>query len=181
MRHWIAVFAALALAGCDAVIVSEPVQHNYYTAGEEDYAARNGAIRVEVAGDTFGMGREEFANEVVAWMRGGYYRHDFFTREASRATDPRYKIVMMFNPDPAVSGTALCAAAQPYQPVPPAPGGRTSLLAAFCGRGLALSEAQGWVPVSGVRDPKLAELITRVTNSLFPKFDVRQSIEGTGF
>jgi len=127
-------------------------------------------------GDTLGMAREEFANEVVAWMRGGYYRHDFFTREASRATDPRYKIVMMFNPDPAVSGTALCAAAQPYQPVPPPPGGRTSLLAAFCGGALALSETEGWAPVSGVKDPKFAELITRVTNSLFAKFDVRRGI-----
>jgi hypothetical protein len=174
MRTGALLAASLLLAGCSAVMVNDPVQHNNYTANEELYAARNGAIRVEVDGETFGLPREEFADRVVATMRARYYRHDMFTREASRATDPRYKIVMMFNPDPAVSGYALCSAPQPYQPVPLAPGERVRLLAAFCGGALPLSDVQGWAPVGGAMDATLYELVARVTNSLFPKYDVRR-------
>jgi len=78
-------------------------------------------------------------------MRRAYYRHDFFTREASEATDPRYKIVMMFNPEPAVGGRELCAAAQLPRPLPRNTAERTVLLAAFCGGPVALSDVSGWV------------------------------------
>ena len=174
VRSWIALLvAALVSAGCsDVVIVNDPVTHPNYVYGDENYAARNGAIRVEVVGDTFGLPQEKFADRVVTQMRAGYYRHDFFTLESSRATDPRYKIVMMFNPHASVSGSALCSASQPFPPVPRAPGERTSLLAAFCGGPVAISETNGWVALSGVDDPNFSRLIDRVTNSLFPKSDL---------
>jgi len=174
VRSWLpALLAAGALSSCaDIVTVNDPVTQPNYIMGEERYAARNGSIRVEVAGDTFGLAPEPFAERVVNQMRRGYYRHDFFTREASSATDPRYKIVMMFNPAPGVSGHDLCAAPQPLPPQ--APETRTSLLAAFCGGPVALSDVNGWVRLSGVEDPKFAELIDGVTNHIFPRRDPRQ-------
>jgi len=173
--------SALMLAGCsNVVMVSDPVTHPNYIFGDETYAGRNGAIRVEVAGDTFGMPRDQFAQLVVDQMNKGYFRHGLFTLEASRATDPRYKIVMMFNPDPAVSGRALCEAAQPYQPVPRAPGERSVLLAAFCGGPMAISENTGWVALSGVQDPNFPRLVDQVTLTLFPRTDIRRDSQGGG-
>src|SRR6185369_2664907 len=106
VRSWLPLLAVgTTLAGCaDIVVVNDPLTQPNYIMGEERYAARNGSIRVEVGGETFGVAPEIFAARVVDEMRRAYYRHDFFTREASEATDPRYKIVMMFNPEPAVGG-----------------------------------------------------------------------------
>jgi hypothetical protein len=167
-------FCAL-LAGCaDMVVVNDPVTQPNYLLGEENYAARNGAIRVEVAGETFGLPPDRFADLVVGQMRAGYYRHGFFTREASRATDPRYRIVMMFNPDPGLSANALCAAPVPPAPAPRNPAARSSLLAAFCAGGEARSEIQGWVRLSGVEDANFARLVDAVTARIFPRRDIRQ-------
>jgi len=175
-----AVAILLVLAACaQVVVVNDPVTHPNYVKNEELYAARNGAIRVEVNGDTFGLQREQFADLVVNRMRKSYYRHDMFTREASRATDPRYKIVMMFNADPAVSGNNLCEAAQPFAPVPRAAGERTVLLAAFCGGTMALSENSGWVALSGIDDPNFPRLIDQVTASVFAKTDIRDTSRGS--
>ena len=174
-----AVALPLVLVACAQVItINDPVTHPNYVKNEELYAARNGSIRVEVDGDTFGLPREQFADLVVNRMRATYYRHDMFTREASRATDPRYKIVMMFNADPAVSGNNLCAAPQPFAPVPRAAGERTVLLAAFCGGTMALSENAGWVALSGIDDPKFLRLVDGVTTSLFAKTDIRDTSRG---
>ena len=173
----VALFAvvAAALGGCgESVVVNDPVTQPNYVRGEENYAARNGAIRVEVAGDTFGLAPDAFADLVVKQMRAGYYRHDFFTREASPATDPRYKIVMMFNPHPSVSGAALCAAPQPLPPALRRAEERTSLLAAFCAGSEARSEINGWVRLSGVDDRNFPRLIDRVTAGIFPRRDIRQ-------
>jgi len=182
MRAWPVLLIAFALEGCaGVVIVNDPIHNPVYVYGDEYYAARGGSIRVEVNGETFGVPREQFATLVVDRMRAAFYRHDLFTREASRATDPRYKIVMMFDPDPAVSGYALCAAAQPFQPVPHAPGQTTVLLAAFCGGAEVISETSGRVigGVTGAEDPKFAELVGKVANSIFPKTDNRQSGSGS--
>jgi hypothetical protein len=169
---------AAVLAGCGSVAVNDPIASPAYVQDEELYAARGGALRVEVAGDTFGLPPERFADLVVDTMRNRYYRRGFFTREASRATDPRYRVVMMFNPYRGVSGHALCAAPQPYQPAPRAPGERTSLLAAFCGGPDALSETNGWAVVSGPDDPRFAELVMAVTNTVFPRVDQRRDPKG---
>ena len=173
MRHSAILICLLALCGCSGVVMlNEPI-HNNFVDGDELYATRNGAIRVEVEGDTFGMPQEDFANLVVARMRAAYFRHEIFTRETSRATDPRFKVVMMFNPDPAVSGRALCEASRPYLPVPQT---TTTLLAAFCGGTEAISEVAGRVigGVAGPQDVKFAELVAKVTNSVFPKADNKQ-------
>ena len=176
MKSWLPVLViGAALASCaDIVVVNDPVSQPNYIMGEERYAARNGSIRVEVGGETFGLAPDAFAARVVDEMRRGYYRHDFFTGEASAATDPRYKIVMMFNPDRAVGGAEVCSAPQIPSPTARNPAERTVLLAAFCGGSVALSEMTGWVRLAGADDPRFAELINRVTNSIFPRRDPRQ-------
>lgn len=175
-KNWFIITAiGTALSGCGGiVVVNDPVTQPNYIAGEENYAARNGSIRVEVAGDSFGLEQDRFADLVVNQMRVGYYRHGFFTREASGATDPRYKIVMMFNPDPSVSGDALCSSPQPLKPVPRTPDETSSLLAAFCAGPMARSEINGWVRLSGVQDRNFAQLIDRVTAGIFPRRDIRR-------
>src|SRR5262249_53620927 len=152
--------------------------HPSYFKNIELYAARGGSIRVEVEGETYGVPREQFADRVVATMRAGYYRHDMFTREASRATDPRFKIVMSFNADPSWGGNDLCAATNPIPPVPKAAGERSALFGVFCGGTLAISENAGWVALSGVDDPNFTRLINAVTESLFGKTDIRDTSHG---
>jgi hypothetical protein len=169
---------AALVPACSTVVVNDPYAHPKYVQDEELYAARGGGIRVEVAGDTFGMPYEAFADRVVGIMSRNYYRPGFFTREVSRVTDPRYRVVMMFNPHASVGGHALCTAPQPYQPVPRAQGARTSLLAAFCGGPEALSETNGWAVVTGPDDPRFGELVMAVTNSVFPRKDLRRDQQG---
>jgi hypothetical protein len=174
---------AILLAGCPGVVVNDYVQHNNYVRGEEDYAMRNGEMRVEVAGDTLGLPPPQFAARVVEEMRQSYRPvGGTYTLDASRETDPRYRIVMMFHPAPAVSANNVCAAPAPYRPAPRAPGERLRLLAAFCGGNLALSEAYGWgSDVTGVPSPNFPDLVRRVTLALFPKHDVRQETGGGSF
>ena len=174
-----AVLGLTALTACsNTVVVTDPATNPNYVKNEELYAARSGSIRVEVMGDTFGMAPEAFADLVVNEMRASYYRHDFFTRQASRATDPRYKIVMMFNADPAWSGYDLCAASQPIPPAPVQQGQRTVLLAVFCGGSTPLSENSGRVALSGVQDPNFVKLVDQVTETLFTKTDNRDTSHG---
>jgi hypothetical protein len=178
MKIWPVLLFVLALGGCDGiVIVNDAMQQPNYHRGDETYAARNGAIRVQVEGTTFGLAREQFASEVVNRMRAAYSRHEIFTVDASSATDPDYKIVMMFDPDPALSGESLCAASQPLPPVPRAPGESTSLRAAFCGGAKAISESGARVTggVRGIDDARFSELIARTVNTLIPKDDYRQN------
>src|SRR5678815_615050 len=69
-----AVTLPLVLVSCAQVItINDPVTHPSYVKNEELYAARNGSIRVEVDGDTFGLPREQFADLVVNRMRATYY------------------------------------------------------------------------------------------------------------
>lgn len=171
-KPWLSVLViATALSGCaDIVVINDPTDQPYYRAGVENYAARNGAIRVDVGGETFGLAPDVFAARVVNEMRRGYYRHEFFTHESSPATDPHYRIVMMFNPAPSAGGPELCAFDRPLPPLPPTD--RTILLAAFCGGSFPISEIKGWVRLSGVEDPKFAALVQSVTNRIFPTRDL---------
>ena len=172
--RWAAIAAPIAMAGCAGMVaVNDPIHPPHYIRNEEFYAARSGQIRVEVNGNTFGMQPDAFATHVVDLMRASYYRHDWFTREVSRKTDPRFKIVMMFDPDPAISGQNLCEAAQPFKPVPPASGASSHLLAAFCGGTEVISEVEGtaYGGVANAQDPKFKELVARVTNNIIPKDD----------
>ncbi len=162
--------AVLALAGCNQVVVNAPASNPRYFPGEQYYAARNGAIRVEVSGDMLGVPHDQFAEIVVAEMRRGdpSLPRPGFVTHGSRMTDPTYKIVMMFSPPTWLSANELCT----HRPPPPAPrvqGGRLKLLAAFCRAGEASSEDHGSVPVSGANDPNFAELVRQVTLNLFPQ------------
>ncbi len=165
----------LALAACDQVIVNAPATNPRYFGGEESYAARNGAIRVEVAGATLGMPKDRFGEMVVTEMRRGNTRlpQPGFVTQGSKMTDPRYKVVMMFDPPSWLSADNLCTD-RPPPPAGSAPGGRLHLLAAFCRAGEASSESQGSAPVpAGVNDPNFAALVQQVTLNLFPTHDDR--------
>lgn len=168
--------SAATLAGCSGVIINAPTHNPSYVMGDEDYAARNGAIRVEVAGDMLGVPRDQFANRVVSEMRAGYYRKDktMFSAQASQETDPRYKIVMMFSPAPPVSPNDLCLGTN-LQTAPRQPGDSLTLLASFCSGTLAISEVRGRVGhVAGVQDPNFASLVREVIGYLFPRDDNRR-------
>jgi hypothetical protein len=156
-------------------MINAPVHNPHYVLGDDDYAARNGAIRVEVAGDTLGTPREEFTGRVVTDMRAGYYRKDktMFSAQASAETDPRYKIVMMFSPAPPVSPNDLCLGNN-LKMEPRQSGDSLTLLAAFCSGTLAISEVRGRVgSVANVHDPNFSRLVGEVITYLFPRHDNR--------
>ncbi len=169
---WAVCAVALALAACDRqVVVNSPASNPRYFPNEEHYAARNGAIRVEVAGDTLGVPHERFAEMVVAEMRRGQpaLPQPGFVTRGSRMTDPTYRVVAMFSPPTWLSADELCS----HRPPPPAPraaGQELELLQAFCRAGEASSEAHGRVSVSaaGANDPAFGALVRQVTLNLFP-------------
>ncbi len=178
------VLAALGLGACSQVTVNSPASNPRYFPKEELYAARNGAIRVEVAGDTLGVAHGPFAQQVVDEMRRGNpgLPQPGFATQGSRMTDPTYKIVMMFGPPTWLSANELCTH-RPPPPVPHAAGQRLELLAAFCRSREASSEARGSAPVSaaGVADPNFAALVRQVALNLFPAYsDTRIPDGGTG-
>jgi hypothetical protein len=172
---WTVCAASLVLAACEQVVVNAPATNPRYFGGEESYAARNGALRVEVAGATLGVPQDRFTQMVVAEMRRGNTRlpRPGFVAESSPMTDPRYKVVMMFDAPAWLSADNLCSD-RPPPPAPHAPGERLRLLASFCRAGEASSEAHGSAPVSaGVDDPNFAALVRQVTLNLFPTHDDR--------
>jgi hypothetical protein len=178
MTILIALAALAGLAGCDSVIINNQTVQTTYRNGDEDYAARFGAIRVEVLGETFGVPPDRFASLVVAQMReaGHHPEKTMFTTEASRETDPRFKIVMMFNPATAVSGDGLCNGAQQREP---RPAGSVKLLAAFCGGNALISESAGRAGrITRVEDPQFHQLVEAVTQGLFPTSDFRYATPG---
>jgi hypothetical protein len=184
MRWSFSVLAAgslAALGGCGGVIVNAPIHNPSYVMGDEDYASRNGAIRVEVAGDMLGVPRDEFATRVVSEMRAGYYRKDktMFSAQPSQETDPRYKIVMMFSPATPVSPNDLCLGSN-LQTSARQAGDSLTLLASFCSGTLAISEVRGTVgQVAGIQDPNFSRLVREVIWYLFPRYDNRRDGGGT--
>lgn len=162
--------AALALAGCDnLVVVYDPIGDQGYYDGALEYAASRGEVYAEIDGRPFAMPKGRFDTRVTDLMTGANFGPPvtFATRHSER-TVKAYKVVMAFNASPALSADMLCA--DEREPFAAKPGGETlSLLSVFCQHERALSQATGVARnIRGADDPGFRRLVRAVMVSLFP-------------
>lgn len=167
----IVLSVAAIQAGCaNYVKVYEPLYPTSYSTGEFAYAARGGEMEVDVRGNPFSMIPEQFADRVIAEMKGATRGPDvnFTTTPTGKGSAP-YRVVMMFNAPANAAGDDACA----EKTVATATSGKQlSLLTTFCNGDVALTESTGWVSnVAGPDDAKFRELIRQTALALIPTHD----------
>jgi hypothetical protein len=166
-----AVTALALLAGCDGVVVTEPVGVQRYSNGDFEYAARNGVMKTEIVGNPFGGAAPNFAPRVIEYMQNANrgIPVKFALEPEGRGSAP-YHVVMAFNPSRGSLARDACSQAGS---LPTSPGtGSVFLFSVFCAGDVALSEASGSVAnLSGPDDPRLRSLVRQVTYALIPGYD----------
>ena len=171
----IVVGVAAVQVGCaNFVRVHEPLHPQRYSTGELSYAARGGEMQVDVRGNPFSMIPEQFADRVVAEMKGATRGPEvkFSTTPSGTGSAP-YRVVMMFNAPPTAIGDDVCA--ETVAAVPSS-GTQLRLLTTLCNGDVALTESEGWAAnVAGPEDAKFRELIRQVALALIPTHDYRGS------
>jgi hypothetical protein len=157
--------------GCASyIVVYEPLYPQRYSVGEFAYAARGGELQVDVRGNPFSMIPEQFADRVVAEMKGATRGPDVkFSMAPSGKGSAPYRVVMMFNASATAFGDDACAE---NAIAVPSNGKDLRLLTTFCNGDVALTESEGWVTnVSGPDDARFRELVRQVAPALIPTHD----------
>lgn len=130
------------------------------------YATNHGPMLIEVHGSPFNDPAPVFRAAMAAAMTNRVFgRPTAFTGEREQAPQPRYRVVLAFNPPPDTDARALCEGR-----VATAVGTaeRITVQGAFCDGTTLLASIQGWVAkVSGHDDPRFVQLIEQITRELF--------------
>jgi hypothetical protein len=130
------------------------------------YATSAGPMLVEVHGDPFGQDAARFRTHIAAAMTNQIMgRPTAFTADPQQAPQPRYRVVLAFNPPADADAHQLCegrisVAASPQE--------RLTVLGAFCDGTTLLASIRGWVAkVEGPDDRRFRQLMGQVTRELF--------------
>ena len=169
----IAMAAALALGGCSSVWVDDlPPPRYSYNNGAFEYANHKGAIVAQIVGNPFNVSDDQFRAAVLAHMQGqNRGRPAKFVAAPDKETLAPYKVVAAFNMPANVDGYDLCKGPGALPPSPKRTG-QVTLGMAFCFGDDIKSDAKGWVSdLSGIDDPRFAELVSRVTQAMLPSTD----------
>lgn len=130
------------------------------------YATTKGPMLIEVHGSPFGDPAAEFRAALAAAMTNKVFgRPTAFTPTPEQAPQPRYRVVLAFNPPPDTDARALCEGrvATAIGPVE-----KITVQGAFCDGTTLLASVQGWVAkASGRDDPRFLQLIEQITRELF--------------
>lgn len=130
------------------------------------YATNNGPMLIEVHGSPFGDPLPAFRAALAAAMTNKVFgRPTAFTADPEQAPQPRYRVVLAFNPPPDTDARALCegrvATAHGRQE-------KITVQGAFCDGTTLLASIQGRVAkVAGSDDPRFLRLIEQLTRELF--------------
>lgn len=176
----VAACALFAVGACSAVSVEDTPPPRYsYRDGDFEYATHKGAIVTEVVGNPFGGSRQQFESRVLGYMKGQNRGKpaDFVAAGGDRTLAP-YKVVAAFNMPSYISPHDLCKGSASLPP-PQAGAGSITLGIAFCIGDQLKSDATGRVAqLSGTDDPRLGELVRRVTEAMIPPYDGLDSGSG---
>lgn len=130
------------------------------------YATSAGPMLVEVHGDPFGQSAAAFRAAIATAMTNQLIgRATAFTSDPQQAPQPRYRVVLAFNPPADADAHHLCegriaTAATPQE--------RLTVLGAFCDGSTLLASVSGWVAkVDGSDDRRFRQLIGQLTRDLF--------------
>lgn len=169
----------IALTGC----AGEPdvyaiVQDRAYSPSEFRHAAANKELRTVIAGNPFAKTPTRQVHDAVlaAMQTVNWYQplpftpKTVFTDQPKGRYDPRYKVVVVLNPDESDSAwtATICANGN----VPPTLGPRDAYTVrmAFCRDGAPLSISHGTLDGPATPDgARYRSMITRATMALFPQ------------
>lgn len=130
------------------------------------YASSAGPLLVEVHGDPFGLNAAEFRRHLAGLMTNKVFgRPTAFTADPSAAPQPRYRVVLAFNPPDDTDTRQLCSGSVATAAKP---GERVTVLGAFCEGPALLASIKGWVArVDGADDKRFRQLMEQMVRELF--------------
>lgn len=171
LRSLLPLAAMATLAACDeGPATVTPYMH---AAGTLDFlaaATRNeGPLYMEIDGAPFTAEGDGLEARLIAVMeRAVQARVLRLTTDQEAAEDPRFRLVVVFNPPGKGELQAFCAA-QP-EGGPPQAEARIDLRAGFCRGDDLLAAVDGWVvDASGSDDPRFEQLLYQVARDLFAR------------
>lgn len=159
-----------ALAACSLIgpTFTSSVTDNYDPA---EYARVVSAqtVPVSVFGSVFGISGAPLTTIVVRDMTGqDWPPHARFTTAPDPARDGYFSVAIMINGDNDATGAGLCAGQTKATSAATA-NGDINLVAGLCRYDVAVSEISGRIDgVSGVQDPKFAQLLAAAIRELTP-------------
>jgi hypothetical protein len=162
-----ALFVLAGLGACAGPTYTSSVTDTYDPA---EYATRTYGrdVPVTVYGSAFGVSGAPLATTVVGHMTGhDWSPHARFTPSESRSDDSAFSVAVAINGAANITGASLCAGNISQAKISDA--GDVRLTAGLCRYGVAVSEVSGQTTgVSGVQDPKFAELVAKAIRELTP-------------
>lgn len=166
----LACLGLLSLAACDRGPAT--VTHYRHTAGTFDFlisATRNGGpLLLQVEGQAFEGGGDVVPQMTQVLQQALQSRELRLTTDPGAAEDPRFRLVIVFNP--AAPGDALDFCEGPAAGGSPETVGRVDLRAGFCRDGKALAVIDGWAKeLEGLEDERFAQLLRQVSRDVFSR------------
>ena len=133
------------------------------------YAARDGDIHVAILNNPFSADRASVERSITESMTGhSAAQVKRFLAVPEGAAQPPARVVMLFNPPPAMSGLDLCEARSAAF-ADGAADGRLRLLASFCVGAQAQSRVTASMPLPAAPDdPRFRSLIGQTMLNLIP-------------
>ncbi len=180
LHKWLAFpAAALAIASCDTVRVTDLESGMAFYDGSFQYATRSGAIKTFVIGSPFSGGAADgFAANVRNAMGNAPFGHDVAFVPATRDKSKNaFHVVALFNGVNPLNEREICErdveiATQPNTST-------TSMVAIFCQGKHPISYASGFVDsLSGPNDPRFHKLVVQVARAMIPGYDADWNSSG---
>jgi hypothetical protein len=168
-----ALAAALALSACAA----GQVQTGYgditpfYDRNVVTYASSGGAFPLVVHGNPFpGLTQTQATQAIAQDMRlpGWFPPARFAPAPVANAPSGDYRLVLVFNASPGVSASDACGDLRQIA-VAPRSGPETTVRAAFCTRGEAISDTWARTIAAEAGSPAFRQLLDQISATLFPE------------
>jgi hypothetical protein len=166
------VIATLAIAGCSFVVVEDlPGPRANYFDGDFEYATHKGAIVTMVAGNPFGLPKQQFDDAVRRNLASSVIIGTAkFVADPSEETLAPFKVVVAFNTASSIDNYDLCEKGA-NTPIASHPG-QMNVKMAFCDGDNLKSGSVAWVGgASSVDDRKFKDLVKQAAISMLPSQD----------
>jgi|TARA_R110002072_G_scaffold35754_12_gene105497 hypothetical protein len=127
-----------------------------------------GGMALKVKGAPFTSRQPGIADQIAEIFTNNHFGPSFQVYATPPAKlKEAYRTFVVFNPDPGLSGDAVCAEkSDPAKVAPEA--GKVRLLAVFCEYQVAQTSTVGRVQADGPSDPRYIALLQQVSHDLWP-------------
>ena len=165
LRAALAAGALLALGGCAGVPVVDNV---YYDVAYVPFEY-SGEVPVLVKGDPYRLSQAETERAAVAALQGATFGAATHLVAAPEGAAPVRRLVLLFNPPPALGSFQLCSRPAPPDTAATAPAARVAVIAALCRGDKAMTYAEGSIASgAGPTGPEFRDGVVRFALALMP-------------